>query len=142
MSVDAQQSRLIEDLGIIENPQERLAAVVERARRLPSLSVAGRSEANRVRACVSTVWIDVSPVAGTGGALHVRGDADSPLVRGLIALLCEIYDGADASDIVAAEPVLFERLGLLRDLTPTRRNGLAGARAHIKAQAVRWLNAG
>lgn len=138
MSVAAKQARLLEDFGIIENPQERLAAVVDRARRLAVFSEAERIESNRVRACVSAVWISVALVADGNGAsvVRVRGDADSPLVKGLIAFLCEIYDGADASDIVATEPMVLDQLGLLRDLTPTRRNGLAGARAHIKALAM------
>ncbi|WP_043589271.1 SufE family protein [Geminisphaera colitermitum] len=135
-SVAARQARLIEDLGIIENSQERLAAVVDRARGLAPLGEGERTEENRVKACVSAVWIAVSPAAD--GGMRVRGDADSPLVKGLIALLCEIYDGASAEEIVATEPVVLEQLGLLRDLTPTRRNGLAGARAHIKARAARW----
>ncbi|AHF91006.1 SufE protein probably involved in Fe-S center assembly [Opitutaceae bacterium TAV1] len=134
MTVASKQARLVEDLGIIENAQERLAAVVDRARRLPPLGESERVEANRVTACVSAVWIVAA--RGDGGRLRLRSDADSPLVRGLVALLCEVYDGATPEDAAATEPDVLEQLGLLRDLTPTRRNGLAGARARIRELAA------
>jgi cysteine desulfuration protein SufE len=71
-----------------------------------------------------------------GDSLHFHFDADSPLVKGLVALLVDLYDGATPADIVATEPTLFDTLGLTRDLTPTRRNGLAAVRARIKALAT------
>ncbi|CAM3056177.1 SufE family protein [Rariglobus hedericola] len=134
MSVSEKQAQLIEDLSFIEDRQERLAAVVDRARRRPVFSADLKTEANRVNGCISQVWV-------TGelgdGVLHFQFDADSPLVKGLVALLVDLYEGGTPADIVATEPVLFEQLGLSRDLTPTRQNGLTAVRAHIKAIAQR-----
>jgi cysteine desulfuration protein SufE len=133
MTVAEKQARLIEDLSVIEDRQERLAAVVDRARRRPPLPDAARTDAHRVHGCISQVW-----VVGErrGDSLHFHFDADSPLVKGLVALLVDLYDGATPADIVATEPTLFDTLGLTRDLTPTRRNGLAAVRARIKALAT------
>lgn len=134
MSVSEKQAQLIEDLSFIEDRQERLAAVVDRARRRPPFPADSKTDAHRVVGCISQVWV-------TGelrdGALHFAFDADSPLVKGLVALLVDLYDGATPADIVATEPVLFETLGINRDLTPTRQNGLAAVRAQIKAIAQR-----
>jgi cysteine desulfuration protein SufE len=66
------------------------------------------------------------------GTLTLRCDADSPLVKGLIHLLCEAYSGGTPMEIVATEPAFLDELGLLRDLSPTRRNGLAAVRARIR----------
>jgi cysteine desulfuration protein SufE len=143
MTVAGKQAQLVEALGIIENAQERLAAVVDRARRQPPLGENERTEANRVTACVSAVWIVAA--RGDDGRLRLRSDADSPLVRGLVALLCEVYDNTAPEDAAAADaagPDVFEQLGLLRDLTPTRRNGLAGARARIRELAAGLTGAG
>lgn len=132
MSVSEKQAQLIEDLSFIEDRQERLASVVDRARRRPPFPADSKTDAHRVVGCISQVWV-------TGelrdGALHFAFDADSPLVKGLVALLVDLYDGATPADIVATEPVLFETLGINRDLTPTRQNGLAAVRAQIKAIA-------
>jgi cysteine desulfuration protein SufE len=132
MSVSEKQAQLVEDLSFIEDRQERLAAVVDRARRRPPFPAESKTDAHRVTGCISQVWV-------TGelrdGALHFAFDADSPLVKGLVALLVDLYDGGTPADIVATEPVLFETLGINRDLTPTRQNGLAAVRAQIKSIA-------
>lgn len=132
MSVAAKQSQLIEDLGVIEDTQERLAAIVDRARRRPVFPEAAKTDAHRVTGCISAVW-----VAGElrDGALHFQFEADSPLVKGLVALLVDLYDGGTPADIAATEPTLMNDLGVTRDLTPTRRNGLAAVRTHIVAIA-------
>ena len=134
MTVAEKQSALIDDFSFIEDQQERLAAVVSRARRLPPLPDSAKTESNRVTGCISQVWITGELV---DGRLRLRADADSPLVKGLVALLIELYDNATPADIVATEPVVFEKLDLLQTLTLTRKNGLSAVRAQIKSIAQR-----
>jgi cysteine desulfuration protein SufE len=133
MTVAEKQRQIIEDFAVIENRQERLAAVVDRARNLRPLPPADRTEEHRVAGCVSAVWL-LAEMAGT--QMRFKHDADSPLVRGLVALLCEIYEGGTPGEIVGTEPIVLEELDLIRDLTPTRRNGLAAVRSRIKALAL------
>lgn len=133
MTVSEKQTQLVEDLSFIEDRQERLAAVVDRARRRPPLPDSARTDAHRVQGCISQVWVLGELDAGV---LRFSFDADSPLVKGLVALLVDLYDGAAPADIVATEPTLLADLGITRDLTPTRQNGLAAVRARIKAIAT------
>lgn len=134
MTVAEKQTRLTEDFAIIEDRQERLAAVVAHARRRAPLNASEKTEANRVPGCVSAVWLTASIA---DGRLQLRYDADSPLVKGLVGLLVELYDDAFPAEVIATEPTLLDDLGLLQDLSPTRRNGLASVRGQIKALAVR-----
>ncbi len=136
MTVSEKQAQLIEDLSLIEDPQERLAAVVDRARRRPPFPSESKTDAHRVHGCISQVWVTG---AARDGQLHLQFDADSPLVKGLVALMIDLYQGSTPADIVATEPVLFDQLGISRDLTPTRQNGLAAVRAHIREIARRSL---
>lgn len=123
------QQQMIEDLALIEDSQERLSAVVDRARSRPPLPETERTTVNRVRGCVSLAWI-VSEMRGS--RCHFGCDADSPLVRGLLVLLCDLYSGATAAEVVVTEPVLLEKLGLAQNLSPTRLNGLRSVRAKIR----------
>lgn len=134
MTLSDRQNQLIEDLALIDNAQERFAAAIDRKSKQPALAEHDRTEANRVKACLSPVWI-----AGrfTNGRCYFACHAESPLVKGLIGLLCEIYDGGTPGEIVPLEPTLFEELGLNRTLSPTRRNGLASARSFIRDFAAR-----
>lgn len=127
------QQQMIDDLSLIEDQQERLSAVVDNARRRPPLPGAERTESNRVKGCVSLAW-----VAGEvrDGRCHFRGDADSPLVRGLLVLLCDFYSDATPADVAATEPALLEQLGLAQNLSPTRLNGLRSVRARIRDFAL------
>jgi len=124
---------MIEDLSIIDDPQERLSLVVDRARRRPPLPEAERTEAHRIKGCVSQAWLVGER---RDGRCHFRCDADSPLVRGLLVLLCDLYSDAPPAEILATEPDLIEALGLARNLSPTRLNGLRSVRAAIRAFAA------
>jgi cysteine desulfuration protein SufE len=132
VTLSEKQQHLVDDYALIDDAQERLALVVDRARRLPPLAEAERTDVQRVRGCVSLVHL-VGEVRE--GQCYFRCEADSPLVRGLVALLCDFFSGATPADIAATDADPLEAIGLLKNLSPTRRHGLASARATIRAFA-------
>lgn len=117
---------------MLDDPQERLALVVDRARRVHPLPPGERVDANRVRGCVSVVWL-VGEMRD--GRCFFRGDAESPLVRGLVVLLCDFFSGFSPDALCSTEVDPLAALGLTRNLSPTRRNGLEAARRAIRAFA-------
>lgn len=129
MSLAEKQTTMIARLRAIEDAHERLAAITSRGKKWPSPTDAERTDAALVPGCSSRVWL-VGEMSD--GVCRFRMDADSPLVKGLAALLCELYDGAPAAEIVALEPDLVAGLGLDRMLSPTRLNGFANIRAAIR----------
>lgn len=133
VTLAAKQQQMIDDLLLIEDAQERLAAVVDRAKSRPPLAESVRTDDHRVKGCISAAWV-VGEIRD--GRCHFRSDADSPLVRGLLALLCDFYSDATPADVATTEPELFEKTGLARSLSPTRLNGLRSVRAKIRAFAV------
>ncbi len=137
MSLAEKLQREVDDLAVLDDPQERLSLLVDRARRRAPLPPEDRTEANRVRGCVSVVWL-------TGevrdGRCHFRSDADSPIVRGLVAFLCDFFSDATAAEIAASELDPLEALEVIRNLSPTRRNGLAAARRTIREFAQAQLS--
>jgi len=133
MSPSERQRQFIEDFSVIEDRQERLAAVVDRARNLPRLPEEDRTDANLVPGCTSRVWLVRT---AENGHLRFRYDCDSPLVKGLVSLLVDTYDGATPAEIVNTEPTALQELGLLRDLSPTRQNGIAAVRRRLVDLAI------
>lgn len=123
------QRQFIDDLNLIEDAQERLAIVVDRARHLAPLPEHERSEAHRVTGCISQVWL-VAELRD--GLCQFRCDADGPLVKGLVALVCDFYSATSPADIIGDDTDPLAELRLLQNLSPTRRNGLAAVRAAIK----------
>jgi cysteine desulfuration protein SufE len=126
-------NRLRDELAPFDDPQERLTHLVDRARRAPRLPPEERTDANRVTGCVSVVWL--AGAAGPHGCAF-RAHADSPVVHGLLALLCDFFSGAPAAAIAGCELDPLAELSVSRDLSPTRVNGLASARARIRAIAA------
>ncbi|MBA3850038.1 MAG: Fe-S metabolism protein SufE [Opitutus sp.] len=138
MTLAEKQRRMIDELLLIDDAQERLAFIVDRATRRPPLPEAQRTAAHRVRGCVSAAW--VSPEL-RDGRCRFTGDADSPLVRGLVVLLCDLHSGATPGEIAATGAGVLEELGLARLLSPTRLNGLRSVRAAIRDFAARHMAA-
>lgn len=131
MRLDEKQQSLIDDLNIIHDPHERLNAVVSRGHAL-KLDEAHKIEANLVPGCVSRVWLHGEL---TDGLTRFVCDAESPMVKGLAALLCELYTDADPAEVAAVEPRVWEACGFKKMLSPTRLNGLANMRGKIRQMA-------
>ena len=63
-------------------------------------------------------------------------DADAEIVRGLIAILQQLYSGQRVRDILAFDiEAFFGRIGLDQFITSQRRNGLAGMVEKIRQLA-------
>ena len=122
MPLAEKQRRLTARYAVIEDHHERLAALVARGQRWPDATAAERDDAHLVRGCTTPVWL-----AGTvvHGRCHFRVAASSVVVKGLAALLAELYDGETPAAILAWEPGIIAALHLDRHISPTRLHGLA-----------------
>lgn len=132
MPLTRKLQQVLEELAAVEDPQERLSILVDRARKLPPLPSSDRIDANRVPGCVSVVWLASELRAGR---CYFRADAESPLVRGLVTFLSEFFSGFTPEAIATQDADPLDALGLARHLSPTRRNGLNAARAAIRSYA-------
>lgn len=133
MSLADRQREIVDRLRIIEDPQERLSALMSRAKKWPAPAPAQLTEAYRVRGCQSRVWLVPSIEEGK---CHFRMECDAPMVKGLVALMCELYEGATPAEVRGFEPTVVEDLGLAKMISPTRLNGLTAVRARIREFAT------
>jgi len=128
MNLHQRQLSFIARYAILPDPHERLAALTSRRSPLIALPPEERVDSALVPGCVSRVWLAGKMEAGR---CRFQMFADSVLVRGLAAALCELYDNATPQEITAEEPEIFEALGIAAQLSPTRLNGLAHLRGRI-----------
>ena len=128
MNLHQRQAAFIARYLILPDPHERLAALTVRRCSLTPLPPEARVDSALVRGCISRVWL-----AGKmeNGRCRFQMHAESALVRGLAAALCELYDDAEPQEILDEEPEMFEALGIAANLSPTRLNGLAHLRGRI-----------
>ena len=134
MPLSRKLQQVVEDLAVIDGPQERLALLVDRAKHAPPLPASERTDAHRVPGCMSVVWL-VPELRD--GRCYFRCDAESPMVRGLVSFVCEFFSGFSPHAIAGTEVDPLDPLGIARNLSPTRRNGLTAVRKAIRAFAAK-----
>lgn len=135
-SIDQTIEELADEFALLPDWEERISYVIELARALAPLAESERTEENRVRGCVSRVWLVTEKRAEEPEKLFFRGDSDAHLVRGEIAMLLRIFSGRTPAEILSVDPRdVFERLGLKDALTAQRSNGLFSMMSRIQQEA-------
>lgn len=133
---------LIDDFAYLDDWEDRYRYVIELGKDLAPLAEDEHTEQNKVKGCVSQVWLKTSISTNEGGVpvLRFTGDSDAHIVRGLIAIVLTLYSGQTAPDIVATGPdETFKKIGLDEHLSPQRSNGLHAMVGRIQADAAAAL---
>jgi cysteine desulfuration protein SufE len=138
-------NEIIDNFELLDEWEDRYRYLIELGRELEPLPETARTDDNKVRGCVSQVWVETSihPQAGDQPRLAFRGDSDAHIVKGLIAIVFAAFSGKNSRAILETDlqPV-FERLGLASHLTPQRSNGVRAMVERIKADARAAASAG
>lgn len=102
--------------------EQRARLLMQWGERLQPLTEVERSEANRVDGCDSLVWLVAER---HGDAWQFRATSEARLIRGLLAVLLARVDGQATEQLAGLDlPAWFDQLGLARQLSPSRANGL------------------
>jgi cysteine desulfuration protein SufE len=128
---------IVADFDLLEDWEDRYRYVIELGRKLQPLPDAERNDTNKVRGCVSQVWLatTIRP-DNRAPLLSFVGDSDAHIVRGLIAILFALYSGKSADAILAIDAnEILGRLHLKEHLTPQRSNGLLAMVERIRNDA-------
>ena len=123
---------MIDDFQFLDDWEDRYMHVIDMGKSLPELTYEERNETNKVRGCASQVWLITEK---TGDRFTFRGDSDAHIVKGLVAIVIEIYSGRIASEILSLDAkTILEQLGLSEHLSTQRANGLASMIERIRLE--------
>jgi len=128
-----------EDFASLDDWEDRYRYVIELGHELEPLPEAAHNDLNKVRGCVSQVWLELEERANGVGEklLHYRGDSDSHLVRGLIAIAIALFSDQPPERILTIDARgAFRTLGLEQHLTPQRSNGVRAMIERIRSDAA------
>ena len=124
-------------LNALSDRTLRYQYIIQLGKRLPPMDPALRTEDNQVRGCMSPAWLTGWLDDGEPRRLRLAGDSESIIVKGLFAILAEIYNGRSPDDAIAVDlSDIFERLKLGEALSPNRRNGFYSMVEKIRRVAV------
>lgn len=102
--------------------EQRARLLMQWGERLPPMSDEEKTDERLVDGCESKVWL-VGDVID--GRWQFRAASDARLIRGLVALLLARVNGLSSQALQEVDLVSwFTQLGLSRQLSPSRSNGL------------------
>lgn len=131
LTVEAQAA--LQAFGQVQGWEQRARLLMQWGERLPGLSDAEKSDEHRVHGCESQVWL-LSEMHE--GRWRFRASSDARLLRGLLAVLLVRVNDLPAPALHQVDLAdWFERLGLGRQLSPSRSNGLNAVLQRMREMA-------
>lgn len=125
---------ILDTFEFFDSWEDRYRYIIELGRKLDPLDPSEQTEENKVRGCTSQVWL-ISEGLRDGG-LFLRGDSDSHIVKGLVAILLTLFNGKTPQEAVQTDVQhIFEELKLEGHLSPSRSNGFFSMVKRIQALA-------
>ncbi|MBO0491581.1 SufE family protein [Pseudomonas sp. Marseille-Q1929] len=122
MSLPVDAVTALEAFQAVGSWEQRARMLMQWGERMPALPAEDKVEANLVQGCESLVWL-VGDLRD--GHWQFAAASDARLIRGLVALLLVRVNGLSATELQAVDlPDWFNQLGLSRQLSPSRSNGL------------------
>ena len=128
---------LMENFEILDDWEDRFRYLIDLGKNLSGLPEEQKTDENKVRGCTSQVWIVHRVDHETENPeVIIEADSDAFIVRGLVAVLLSAYSHHTPTEILALDiKVLFQRMGLERNLSFSRRNGFFSMVERIRSVA-------
>lgn len=90
---------------------------------LKSLDTQFKTDENKVKGCVSQVWLRAYFDDSDKKTVVFEADSDALITKGLAALLVQGLSGSTVEEILRISPDFIVLLGLKQSLSPSRNNG-------------------
>jgi len=120
---------------LFDDWEQRYEYLVDIGEQLPDMPDELKTENNRVKACMSKVWIDIN--LDDAGLVHIQGDCDTSIIKGVLALLIDLCNGLAPEQIQSIDmDEIFQRLHLDSHLSPNRHVGVYAMFELIKQKAM------
>ncbi|MFN8847714.1 MAG: SufE family protein [Bdellovibrionales bacterium] len=134
--IETKKQKLISEFSAISDWEDRYKRIIELGKQLPVLPESSKTENNKVKGCQSQVWI-VTTLSGDG-SLQFQADSDALIVKGLVAIIVDLYSGSKPEEILKFQPDFMKSLGFDTHLSPSRTNGLYAMIKRIVLEAYQY----
>lgn len=134
MNLIERQQAIIARFSGFSTWEEKYGYIIALGKQLKPYPEEFRTEDYKVKGCQSQVWLHAK--LNENGEVVFRADSDALIVKGLIALLVELYSESKPDDILTTNPDFIKALDLGAHLSPSRANGLFAMVKQIKFYAA------
>jgi cysteine desulfuration protein SufE len=127
---------VVEIFDILGDWEQRYQYLVELGEKLPPMPEEFKTDENKVKGCMSQVWVKAYRDPEDPDRIHYWGDCDTSIIKGVLALVIQILDGKTAEEIEQTDlEEFFDRLKLGENLSPNRHFGVYALVELMKEQA-------
>ncbi len=127
---------IVDNFELLEDWDQRYQYLIELGEQLPPMPEELKTEANKVKGCMSQVWVSAYRDPEHANRTRFHGDCDTSVIKGVLALLIDLIGGGTQKEIDALDvDELFSRLSLDEHLSPNRHLGVYAIVELMKAQA-------
>jgi len=125
--------KLVQRFQKAADPKRRYEQLLWLAKKLEAFPEDAKTEDNKVKGCVSQVYIIASL---DGDKLHYLGESDAQITKGLVAFLIRGMNGLTPQEVVNLSPDFIQETQLDVSLTPSRANGFYNIFKMMQAKAA------
>lgn len=133
MTINQIQDNIIEDFNQFDDWMDKYSLLIDLGNSLEPIEEQHKVPQNIIEGCQSRVWLTAE---FQDNLIHFQGESDAILVKGIVALLLQIFSGRTPDEIINADLYFVEKIGLREHLSPTRSNGLLAMIKQIKLYAI------
>lgn len=127
---------IVETFELLGDWEQRYEYLVQLGEQLPPMPESLKTERNKVKGCMSQVWVHAYAVADGEGRIRYHGDCDTSIIKGVLALLIRLSNDKHSTQIAQLDvDEIFTRLQLDEHLSPQRHIGVYAIVELMKAQA-------
>lgn len=124
-----QAEQYLQDFQACTSWEQRARLLLRYGQQLTAFSAEQRQQAELIRGCESPVWCLLELQEGK---LQIQLDTDARLLKGLLAVLLARIQGLTAAQLQEVDlHDWFNQLGLARQLSASRSNGLQAVVGHV-----------
>jgi cysteine desulfuration protein SufE len=127
--------KIIQDFKACSDWEKKYEKLIQIGKQYQGLPDSEKSEDLKIKGCQSQVWIKAELV---GDRVRFQADSDAILVKGLVALVLNIYSDETPDDILNTEPSFLKDIGLDVGLSPSRSNGVYSMVKQVKYYATAY----
>ena len=129
--------KLVEKLKSSNDPKRKYEYILWLGKKLDSPSEELLISENKVKGCVSEVFVKGNLVKGK---IYWEGYSDALITKGLLSFLISGLNALSPREIVELNQVFIDETGLNKSLTPSRSNGFLNIFLKMKSQANSFLS--
>jgi len=129
------QEDIISEFELYDDWMDKYSYLIELSKDLPLINEKLKVKENLISGCQSKVWLHAEY---NQGRIFFTADSDAIITKGIISLLVRILSGRTPREIMDADLLFIDKIGLRQNLSPTRSNGLLSMIKQIKLYALAY----